>query len=347
MRLCAWFWHHQLARGTHTPPVRGKHPACSRNCQAGLTAGTPCSALRGLSENPFLAVTLTVLILLGLSTWPVELFLPFLERTYRCRSPCSRASTRNPLLPLLLRDSSPNAWHSPGLLPPRSQSLPEPPNHRTPHPRVYPGGRNLQPRVARPGSQATPRGERCGLVKRAEASAAGRGTPLLTRRSPRAAGRGCGARCGVRDPERCGPSRCYSLRGLGLGGGASLLGWERPAGQGGSEPAQSPPRPTAAGGGPASPGRFHLRAGPRPRAPAATKATGPRPSCNPQPVGGGGAARSVRDCEGGGAGWARDGRHARSAWPLAARRAQTEPRANFPRGAAERSAPAFLSRSPL
>lgn len=221
------------------------------------------------------------------------------------------------------------------------------PNHRTPHPRGYPGGRNLQPRVARPGSQATPRGERCGLVKRAEASAAGRGTPLLTRRSPRAAGRGCGARCGVRDPERCGPSRCYSLRGLGLGGGASLLGWERPAGQGGSEPAQSPPRPTAAGGGPASPGRFHLRAGPRPRAPAATKATGPRPSCSPQPVGGGGAARSVRDCEGGGAGWARDGRHARSAWPLTARRAQTEPRANFPRGAAERSAPAFLSRSPL
>lgn len=60
MRLCAWFWHHQLARGTHTPPVRGKHPACSRNCQAGLTAGTPCGALRGLSESPFLAVTLTV-----------------------------------------------------------------------------------------------------------------------------------------------------------------------------------------------------------------------------------------------------------------------------------------------
>lgn len=127
--------------------------------------------------------------------------------------------------------------------------------------------------------------------------AAGRGTPLLTRRSPRAAGRGCGARCGVRDPERCGPSRCCSLRGLGLGGGASLLGWERPAGQGGSEPAQSPPRPRTAGGGPASPGRFHLRAGPRPGAPAATKATGPRPSCSPQPVGGGGAARSGPDAK--------------------------------------------------
>lgn len=162
-------------------------------------------------------------------------------------------------------------------------------------------------------------------MKRAEASAAGRVTPLLTRRSPRVAGRGCGARCGVRDPERCGPSRCCSLRGLGLGGGASLLGWERPAGQGGSEPAQSPPRPTAAGGGPASPGRFHLRAGPRPGAPAARKATGPRPGRSPQPVGGGGAARSGPKCEGGGAGWARDGRHARSPWPLAARRARTKP----------------------
>lgn len=100
-----------------------------------------------------------------------------------------------------------------------------------------------------------------------EASAAGRVATLLTLWSLRFAWWGCGARCGVRDPGRCGPSHCWTRRGLGLGGGASLLGWERPAGQGGSGPAESPPRPTAVGGGPASPERVHLRAGPRPRAP--------------------------------------------------------------------------------
>ncbi|MEJ1278191.1 hypothetical protein NN561_009110 [Cricetulus griseus] len=212
---------------------------------------------------------------------------------------------------------------------PRSESLPKPPNS-------HPGG-TLEDAISRrvwlgPGVRR-PAGKRAaGLVKRTKkASAARKVAPLLTLRSPRAAGRRCGARCGVRDPERCGPSRCWSLRGLGLGGGASLLGWERPEGQGGSERAESPPRPTAAGGGPASQGRFHLRAGTRPGASAAIKATGPRPGCNPQPVGGEGAARGGRDCEGGGAGWARDGRHARSAWALAAGSARTEPRENFPR----------------
>lgn len=154
MRLCAWFWHHQLARGTHTPPVRGKHPACSRNCQAGLTAGTACSALRGLSENPFLAVTLTVLILLGLSTWPVELFLPFLERTYRCRSPRLHSLNKEPFVttfaPGFITQRLAFAW-------PFATPVAKPAQTTEPPPRGYPGGRNLQPRVARPGSQATPR----------------------------------------------------------------------------------------------------------------------------------------------------------------------------------------------
>lgn len=220
MRLCAWFWHHQLARGTHTPPVRGKHPACSRNCQAGLTAGTPCSALRGLSENPFLAVTLTVLILLGLSTWPVELFLPFLERTYRCRSPGSRASTRNPLLPLLLRDSSPNAWHSPGLLPPRSQSLPEPPNHRTPHPRVSIPGRTQSPAAC--GSAREP-GDPAGRALRAGETRRGLGGREGDSPTYPTEPAGCGA--GVRGALR-GPGS-GALRSIALLLAARARAWRR------------------------------------------------------------------------------------------------------------------------
>lgn len=250
----------------------------------------------------------------------------------------SRAPTRSPLLPLLLRDSSPNACHSPGLPQPQSESLPKPSN---PPPPVRPGGHSHPPAC---GSAREPRGlagssPRAGGTR--EASEAGRAATLLTLRSLRAAWRGCGARCGVRDPGRCGPSRCWPRRGLGLGGGASLLGWERPAGQGGSEPAKSPPRPTAAGGGPASPGRFHLRVGPCLRAPRRRPPV-PAPAAARSQSAAKGRRAAARSCEGGGgADWARDARHARSAWAPAARCAPTESRANFSGGAVDHSAPRF------
>lgn len=162
------------------------------------------------------------------------------------------------------RTPHPNACHSPGLPQPQSESLPKTPNPPTP---ALPRGRSLPPACgsAREPDSAAASSPRAGEAR--EASATGRDAILLTLRSPPAAWLGCGARCGVRDPGRCGPSRCWPRRGLGLGGGASLLGWERPAGQGGSGRAESPPRPTTAGGGPASPGHFHLRVRPCPRAP--------------------------------------------------------------------------------
>lgn len=251
---------------SHTHPVRGEHPDCSRNCQAGLTAGTPCCALRGLSVNPLLAVTLTEAILLGSSTWSWKLFPPFPGAHLQVSSPaapepqqgalcyhfCSGTSHPTPAFLLAFRDPNPKAG----------------PNHRTPTPTpVLPGERSLPPACGSAPEPGGPAGSSPRAGEARKATAAERAATLLTLRSPRAARRGCGARCEVRDPGRCGPSGCWPRRGLGLGGGASLLGWERPAGQGGSGPAESPPRPTAAEGGPASPGRFHLRVGPCPRAP--------------------------------------------------------------------------------
>lgn len=103
-------------RHTHTPPVRGEHPACSRNCQAGLTAGTPCCALRGLSGSPFLAVTLTEAIRQDRRAWPWKLFLPFPERTYRCRPPPLQSPNKEPFVttfaPGLLTQRLPFAWPS-------------------------------------------------------------------------------------------------------------------------------------------------------------------------------------------------------------------------------------------
>lgn len=323
-------------RHTHTPPVRGEHPACSRNCQAGLTAGTPCCAFRGLSGSPFLAVTLTEAILVGRSARPWKLFFPFPERTYRCRSPPLQSPNKGPFVstfaPGLLTQRLPFAWPSATRIGKLAQTI-EPPNPQT-LPRVAREDAVTRPRVARPESPVAPWGARRGQVKPARPRRPGGEATLLTLRSPRAAWQGCGARCGVRDPGRCGPSRCWPRRGLGLGGGASLLGWERPAGQGGSEQAESPPRPTAARGRPRLPGALPPAGRSLPEG-AATTATGPRPGRSPQPVGGEGAVHGGPGSEGGGGGAdrARDARHARSAGAPAARSALTEPRANFSGGA--------------
>lgn len=275
IRLCAWFWHHQLARGTHTPPVRGKHPACSRNCQAGLTAGTPCSALRGLSENPFLAVTLTVLILLSQSTRPVELFFSFLswsaltgvappapepQQGTLCYHFCSGTPHPTPGIRL--------AFCHPG----RKACS----NHRTPPPRGYPGGRNLQPRVPRPGSQATPRGERCGLVKRAKPWRPGGGLPCLPdgARGLRGGGAGRAAGSGIRSAavhraaaRRAGSGleaarHCWGGRGRRVRAGASRPRARLDPGLPGADP---PPRGASTCGPVPARGRPQRR---RPQVPA-------------------------------------------------------------------------------
>lgn len=127
---------------THTPSQRGEHPACSRNCQAGLTAGTPCCALRGLSGSPFLAVTLTEAIRLGSSAWPWKLLLPFPERTYRCRPPPLQSPNKGPFVttfaPGLLTQRLLFSWPSATPIGKLAQTT-EPP---TP---VGPGGRSLPP----------------------------------------------------------------------------------------------------------------------------------------------------------------------------------------------------------
>lgn len=209
---------------------------------------------------------------------------------------------------------------------------------------VRPGGRSLPPACASAREPGGPAGSSLRAGEAREALAAGRATTLLTLQSPRTAWRGCEARCGVRDPGRCGPSRCWPRRGLELGGGASLLGWERPAGQGGSGTAKSPPRPTAAGGGPASPGRFHLRVGPCLRAPRCQPQV-PAPAATRSQSGAKGrraAARAAKEEERTGRGTVAT--PAVGAWAPAARCAPTESRANFSGGAADHSAPAFPNR---
>lgn len=115
---------------------------------------------------------------LGPSAWPWKLFLPFPERTYRCRPPPPLHSpNKGPFVttfaPGLLTQRLPFDWPS---ATPRSESSPKPAN---PPPRFAREDAVSRPRVRRPGSRAAPRGARCGQVKRARPWQPGGQLPYL------------------------------------------------------------------------------------------------------------------------------------------------------------------------
>lgn len=188
------------------------------------------------------------------------------------------------------------------------------PNHRTPFPRFAREDTVTRPRVCRPGSPATPRGARRGQVKPARPRRPGRRLPYLPCGACglRGGGTGCAAGNRIRD------AAVHRAAGRGAGSGSEAArhcwgGRGRRVRAGASRPrARLDPRQP--GGGPASPGRFHLRVGPCLRAPR-RRLLVPAPAAARSQSAAKGRRAAAPGCGGGGGGadWARDARHARSA----------------------------------
>lgn len=228
------------------------------------------AALQARQKAPSL-VTPTLLTCLGLSSRPRELSpLPKSSLTGIPRR-APEAPTRGPLLQFLLRDltrflapsCSPATRRSPSRKAGRNDPSPHP--GRPPRPeeaassaacRLAKVRRPAEQRVARQVNAQMPPALPCPRPPR---RAAARRSRLTRRRRALSAPPGRPARSGLCRPSPCGPRR-----GLPLPGGASLLQWERPAGQGGTRAFPRPERGWPRVGGPPEP--------PQPRA-------GPPPEC--------------------------------------------------------------------
>lgn len=82
----------------HTPPVRGAHPAGSRNCHCGLTAGTPSCRPPPARGKPPPYSHLDTAHLLSLSPRPRKLFSLSQQLTYRYRPPVSQSPNKEPFV---------------------------------------------------------------------------------------------------------------------------------------------------------------------------------------------------------------------------------------------------------